>query len=140
MEWEKRVLHSVAICFPKGGELNKAYHRPTLPYPVPKHEYLKTKEALTLDCPIEELGGYQPLSLEQWQSKANMQNQPTWRLTWFRKDPQNRKTYTRAPRELQADATYYPTRRRRTWANFEQKARSHPTWLNYPLLPVPKGG
>lgn len=66
MEWEKKVLHTTTICLSKGGDLNKSYHRPTLPYPLLKHEYLKTKEALTPMCTDEEVGGYHPVSLEQW--------------------------------------------------------------------------
>lgn len=136
MEWEKRVLHSAAICFPKSGDLTKAYHRPTLPFPLLKHEYLKTKEALMPLCTEEEVGGYHPISLEQWQSRKNMQNQPAWRLGWFRKYPNSKTAYARAPRELRVDPTFCAVRRRRTWEEFKQKQKVQPTWLNYPLLPA----
>ena len=76
MEWERKILHSTTICFPKAGDVAKAYNRPTLPYPLLKHEYLKTKESLMPLCTDEEVGGYHPINLEQWQSKENMQNQP----------------------------------------------------------------
>ena len=57
MHWEKRILHSVSICFPKAGDAIKAYNRPTLPYPLLKHEYLKIKESLQPMCIEEEVGG-----------------------------------------------------------------------------------
>ena len=67
-----------------------------------------------------------------------MQNQPTWRLTWFKKYPQSRTTYARAPREIRIDPMYCPVRRRRTWEEHVFRQRTHPTWLNYPMLPPPE--
>ena len=87
-------------------------------------------------CTDEEVGGYHPINLEQWQSKANMQNQLAWRLGWFHKYPQSKSAYARAPRKLQVDPTFCPVRRRRTWEEFQQKLKVQPTWLNVPLLPA----
>lgn len=85
MHWEKKILHSAAICFPKAGDASRAYNRPTLPFPLLKHEFLKTKESLQPLCTDEEVGRYHhPINLEQWQSRENMQNQLAWRLGWFR--------------------------------------------------------
>ena len=65
-----------------------------------------------------------------------MQNQPEWRLGWFRKYPQSKSAYARAPRNLRVDPTFCPVRRRRTWEEFEKKIQVQPTWLNFPLLPA----
>ena len=140
MEWEKRILHSSALCFPNRADATKAYNRPMIPYALIKHELIKTKERLTIDCPPEELGGYHPVSLDQWMSKANMQNQPQWRLRWFQKNPTSRITYALAPREKRIDPLYCPIRRTRTWEEYEKRIKRFPSWLNYPLLPPPPSG
>ncbi|WP_208972753.1 hypothetical protein, partial [Escherichia coli] len=70
MDWERRILHSSALCFPKKEDAYSDYNRPLLPYALIKHENIKTRERLTVNCPPEELGGYQPISMAQWQSKA----------------------------------------------------------------------
>ena len=62
---DRKILQSAAICFPKAGDVTKAYNRPNLPYPLLKHEFLKTKEALTPLYTEEEIGGYHPINLEQ---------------------------------------------------------------------------
>ena len=108
MEWEQRILHNCNLIFPNVEDATKAYNRSILPYALLKHEVIQTKERLTLKCPIEEIGGYEAVSLDQWLSKANMQNQPLWRLAWFRKYPLCRTTYALAPRELRIDPVYCP--------------------------------
>ena len=47
MEWEKRILHSSALCFPNRADATKAYNRAMIPYALIKHELIKTKERLT---------------------------------------------------------------------------------------------
>lgn len=138
MEWEQRVLHSCHIVFPNAEEATKAYNKPLIPYALLKHELIKTKERLTIDCRKEELGGYQEISLDQWMTKANMQNQPKWRLGWFRRYPTSCTTYALAPRELRIDPLYCPVRRRRTWEAYHNHIKVYPSWLNYPLLPMPE--
>lgn len=140
MEWEQRVLHSCNLNFPNVDDATKSYNRLMIPYALIKHELIKMKERLTIDYPVEELGSYQPVSLDQWMSKANMQNQPTWRLGWFPKYPTSRTTYALAPRELRIDPLYCPVKRRRTWDEYQSRIKVYPSWLNYPLLPMPESG
>lgn len=76
IEWEQRILRSANLSFFKSGDATKSYHRPTLPYPLLKFETLKTKERLTPECPLEEIGGYQPITLSEWQTAKVMKHQP----------------------------------------------------------------
>ena len=138
MEWERRILHSANLVFFECSDAYKSYNKPTLPYALIKHEQLKTKERLTPNCSQEEIGGYAPITLDQWRTRAVLENQPTWRITWFRKHPSAITTYARAPREFRIDPCYCPVRRRRNWADFERIKSTRPTWLNYPLLPAPE--
>lgn len=130
IEWEKRVLHCEGQVFPSSGDVTKAYNKPTLPYTVVKYESMKTREKLTPDFPEEEIGGFAPISLKEWQCKEVLENQPPWRLAWFRKYRANITNYARAPGEL----LYCLMHRCRTWEDFKRRQRTQPTWLNYPLL------
>ena len=139
MEWEQQILHCANIVFPKLGDATRLYNKPTLPYVLLKHETIKSRERLMPTCPKEEIGGYYPISLDNWRTKAVLENQPTWRITWFRKYSSAITIYAMAPRELRIDPIYCPVCRYRTWEDFERNSKNNPTWLNYPLLPAPEG-
>ena len=93
--------------------------------------------ALKIDCPPQEVAGYYPVTMEQWQTGTLMKNQPVWRKNFFRKYPSSRTFYAQAPRELRVDPVFCPWRRRRTWDDFRDRQKTNPQWLNYPLLDAP---
>ena len=89
MEWEKHVLHLANLTYLKHGVGTIDYHMPTLPYPLIKQEVLLRKNTHIAQCPpIEDLGGYLPVIMDQWRGVTLFANQPAgWRLTWFYKFP-----------------------------------------------------
>ncbi len=108
------VLHLANLANLRHGDATKAYHLPTLPYPLLHQESLLLKQKMTPDCPQEELGGFEPITVEEWSGKQIFANQPKWRLDWFRKHPELRTYYAKAPRQLRIDPLFCPNRRRRT--------------------------
>ena len=113
MLWELRILHSANITYLKHGDATADYHQPTLPLPLLKQEVIHSRKQFLPDIPQEEIGGYETITMEQWVNPMQLPNQPQWRLLWFRKYPNSKMYYMRAPRELRIDPTFCPVRRRR---------------------------
>ena len=99
------------------------------------------KSKFLLDCPRNELGGYEQVPIQNYQVAKIQQNQPTWRVNWLTKYIKNKLHYLAAPKELRIDSMFCPIKRRRNWETFHCiNSSTRLTWLNYPVLPEPKQG
>lgn len=65
MQWEQRILYSANLVYLKLGDATKDWYQPMLPYPLLKHEVSKCRKTLEFDCPPQQVGGYQPVTIEQ---------------------------------------------------------------------------
>ena len=127
MEWVGRILHSANLAYMKYGDATTYYHKLTLPFSLMKHEVLMCQNYLFLDCPIEDLGGYLPISMAEWQGAIVLKNQPWWRLNWFRKCPNMRTYYASADQELKIDPTFFTI----ILDHLANIQKTMPTWVNY---------
>ena len=66
MEWEHRILHSANVYYLNRGDATADYHQPTLPLPLLKQEVIHSKKQFLPGIREEELGGYEPITMEQW--------------------------------------------------------------------------
>lgn len=137
LQWERQIINSAALAYLTPKEVTADYHMPSLPYPLLKQEVYMVKKQYLPQCPIDQLGGYSQVRLEDWEVSDIMTNQPTWRARWFHIRPKDRIFYLNAPQELRIDPTFCPIKRRRTWENFQRFTAQRTTWLNYPELPPP---
>lgn len=79
MQWEKDILHSAALAYLTPKFITADYHMPTLPYPLLKQEVFMIKKQYLPQCPIDQLGGYNQIQLEDSEVSSIMENQPQWR-------------------------------------------------------------
>jgi len=108
MNWELKVLHSANISYLKRGDATGDYHQPTLPLPLLKQEVIHNKKQFLPRINDEERGGYEIITMEQWENPAELPNQPKWRINWFKNYPDSATTYMRAPREIRIDPNFCP--------------------------------
>lgn len=91
MQWEKDIIHSATLA------LTSDYHMPTLPYPLLKQEVFMIKKQYLPQCPIDQLGGYNTIRLEDWEVLNIMDNHPRWWIRWFKLRPKDQIFYLNAP-------------------------------------------
>lgn len=85
-----------------------AYHTPTLPYSLLKLESLYCAQRIKPDCFDEDLRGFQSVDVSQWRNLVVLENQPGWRLKWFKKYPNSNNSYAQVSRNLQIDPIFCP--------------------------------
>lgn len=137
MEWELRILHSANMDFFQYGDAYRYFHTPTLPLPLLKLESEACAKKLRPDVLDDELGGWHEIDLNDWRRPEVMQNQPSWRISWFRKHPDTIVAYAQAPRDLRINPVFCPCIRRRSWPAFQSFNQMRPNYLNYPMMPGP---
>ena len=65
MEWEQTLLHSACIVYLTPEGIHADYHMPSLPFPLLKQEVQLMKKKYKLECPLNELGGYEQVPIER---------------------------------------------------------------------------
>lgn len=137
MHWESRIIHSACITYLTPEGIHADYHMPTLPYPLLKQEVQYMKKRFLQEFQPNELGGYANVPISDYQVADIEQNQPTWRITWMKKNTRNK-----LPQELRIDPTFYPIKFQCNQDTFQRVTKiERRTWLNYPEeLPEPRQG
>ena len=62
-------------------------------------------------CPLEQLGGYHPLTQDEINGRAPLLNQPLWHLAYIQKHIATILEYAYAPHYCRIDPTYCPIKR-----------------------------
>ena len=137
-KWEEKVCQSVCHTYLTSKDLEE-YIMPTLPYSLLKRECeLYVQKNLVSDDPTQ-VGGYNEVTDEAFNTSAFNKMQPLWRRRWFKEYPTQLAWYKRAPKALRIDPSYCPIKRRKTWEDYEHFHARNPQWLNYPSMPAPRG-
>ena len=134
LQWEICIIKQAIKQFPKIEQLYEAHKQTTLPLVLLKFEHDMHLEELMPQCPLEQLGGYHPLTHDEINGKSHLLNQPLWQLAYIQKHTATILEYANAPRYCKIDPTYCPIKRRYTWDAFEKILKFYPTRLNYPSL------